>query len=336
MFYILNKIFKDEISLYKVKNKINGLILIFFYVFLYFFSNNFIYSQSLEKNDSEYLIPMGNILQIDAELKNIIVRNEIEDCPLKVGDSILKVEDNNITSYEDFNHVLSSLNKTNDISILIKRENSVFCLKCDKNTLEKINFNNLISGFATLTYINPDTKEFGAVAHSINIGTTKKIPIKKGCISCTDNLNIKRSHKGNVGCINATKNKIIGEFDNNTTFGIKGEISNINLSNYKKYKVAEVNEVKLGKAQIILQDKNNICKKYDIEIINNERQRKPESKGIKIKITDPKLLKQTGGIVQGMSGTPIVQNDKIVGAVSHALENNPTVGYGVYIKWMLQ
>ena len=132
MFYILNKI-NNKIALSKIKNKINGLVLIFFYVFLYFFSNNFIYSQSLEKNDCEYLIPMGNILQIDAELKNIIVRNEVDNCPLKVGDSILRVENNNITSYEDFNQVISSLNKTEDISVLITRENSVFCLKCNKN-----------------------------------------------------------------------------------------------------------------------------------------------------------------------------------------------------------
>ncbi|WWD85223.1 hypothetical protein TEGL_36770 [Terrisporobacter glycolicus ATCC 14880 = DSM 1288] len=336
MFYILNKNLKDEVALKKIKNKINGLVLIFFYVFLYFFSNNFIYSQSLEKSDCEYLIPMGNILQIDAQLKNIIVRNEVNGCSLKMGDSILKVENNDITSYEDFNYVMSSLSKTDDISVLIRRENSVFCLKCDKNALEKINFNNLISGFATLTYINPETKEFGAVAHSINIGTTKKIPIKKGCISFTDNLNIKKSYKGNVGCINATKNNLVGEFDDNTTFGIKGSVDNINLSNCKKYKVAEVDEVKLGKAQIILQNKNNTCKKYNIEIVNIEKQRKPDSKGIKIKITDPQLLNETGGIVQGMSGTPIVQGNKIVGAVSHALENNPTVGYGVYIKWMLE
>lgn len=339
MFYILNKISNQEFALSKIKNKINrinGLVLIFFYVFLYFFSNNFIYSQSLEKKDCEYLIPMGNILQIDAELKNIIVRNEVDNCPLKIGDSILKVENNDITSCEDFSYIISSLNKANDISILIRRDNSVFCLKCNKNDLENINFNNLISGFATLTYINPDTKEFGAVAHSINIGSSRKVPIKKGCVSFTDKLNIKKSHKGNVGCINATKENVIGEFDANTTFGIKGTVNNINLSNYKKYKVAEIDEVKLGKAQIILQNKNNICKKYNIEIIDIENQKKPDSKGIKIRITDPQLIKETGGIVQGMSGTPIVQNNKIVGAVSHALENNPNVGYGVYIKWMLE
>ena len=336
MFYILNKKVQDEISFFKKKNQINGLVLIFFYVFLYFFSNNFIYSQSIQKNDCEYLIPMGNVLQIDAELKNLIVRNEVDDCPLKIGDSILKIENKKINTFEDFNYILSTLDKSKDILVLVRRENSIFCLKCDRDDLEKINFNNLISGFATLTYINPDTNEFGAVAHSINIGNSKKIPIKRGCISCTNNLSIKKSRKGSVGCINATKNNAIGEFNNNTTFGIKGEINNINLSNYKKYKVASINEVKLGKAQIILQNKNNVCKKYDIEIINIEHQKKADSKGIKIKITDPLLLKETGGIVQGMSGTPIIQDNKIVGAVSHALENNPSIGYGVYIKWMLE
>ena len=334
MFYIINKLNRNKVSK-KIKYKFNGLTLIFFYVFLYFFTNNIIYSQNIEENNNEYLIPMGNILQIDAELKNLIVRNEVDNSPLKIGDSILKIEDKNINSYEDFNKSLSSLKKSDNISILIRRENSIFSLKCDKKTLEKTNFNNLISGFATLTYVNPNTKEFGAVAHPINIGGTKKIPIKKGCISYTDNLNIKKSCRGNVGCISASKNNIIGEFNKNSDFGIKGKISNIDLSKYEKYKIASVEEVKLGKAQIILQDVNNQCKKYDIEIINIEHQHKPDSKGIKIKITDSELLQKTGGIVQGMSGTPIVQGDKIVGAVSHALENNPSLGYGVYIQWMI-
>ena len=184
---------------------------------------------------------MGNILQIDAELKNIIVRNEVDNCPLKVGDLILKIENKKVNTIEDFENALSSIDKSKNILILIRRENSVFCLKCDKNDLEKINFNNLISGFATLTYINPDTNEFGAVAHSINIGTNKKVPIEKGCISCTSNLSIKKSHKGNVGCINAVKNKKIGNFSDNTTFGIKGKINNINLDNQKKYKVSSIN-----------------------------------------------------------------------------------------------
>ncbi|MFR2550974.1 MAG: SpoIVB peptidase S55 domain-containing protein [Clostridioides difficile] len=127
----------------------------------------------------------------------------------------------------------------------------------------------------------------------------------------------------------------MGSFTENTDFGIRGQINNFDISKLKKYKVASLDEVKLGKAQIILQDNFNKCKKYNIEIIDIENQKHPESKSFKIKITDKKLLAQTGGIVQGMSGTPIVQDNKIIGAVSHAIENDPAVGYGVFIKWML-
>lgn len=134
---------------------------------------------------------------------------------------------------------------------------------------------------------------------------------------------------------NAKRENIIGSFTENTDFGIRGQINNFDISKLKKYKVASLDEVKLGKAQIILQDNFNKCKKYNIEIIDIENQKHPESKSFKIKITDKKLLAQTGGIVQGMSGTPIVQDNKIIGAVSHAIENDPAVGYGVFIKWML-
>jgi len=79
---------------------------------------------------------------------------------------------------------------------------------------------------------------------------------------------------------------------------------------------------------------NNKTKKYDIEILSIENQAEPKCKSFKIKVTDKNLLKQTGGIVQGMSGTPIIQDDKIIGAVSHAVENDPSIGYGLYIKWM--
>ena len=265
----------------------------------------------------------------DYDMKFVDMRKDMAESILDLQKEIQELRT------EVFNIENSNVNIKENIK-QVKLDNDIKRDCIDKDIISEINFNNLISGFATLTYINPDTNEFGAVAHSINIGNSKKIPIKRGCISCTNNLSIKKSRKGSVGCINATKNNAIGEFNNNTTFGIKGEINNINLSNYKKYKVASINEVKLGKAQIILQNKNNVCKKYDIEIINIEHQKKADSKGIKIKITDPLLLKETGGIVQGMSGTPIIQDNKIVGAVSHALENNPSIGYGVYIKWMLE
>ena len=318
----------------KFNLRFNKLLFICFTFLLYFFMNNVNYAYSLEKNNDTYLIPIGKVIQVDGELENLIVRNEIKGCPLKCGDLILEVEGNSIKSFNNLADVFYSSN-SNQLKIKIKRGNDIKNLICYKEPLKKVNFNNAISGFATLTYINPQTNEFGAVGHSINIGNAKQIPIKAGEISTTTNLDIQKSYRGNVGCINANKNYLIGNFNTNTQYGIKGITKNIDFSNEEKYKVASLGEVELGNAQIILQNKQNKCVKYDIEILKIENQTSPSPKTFKIKIVDEDLLRDTRGIVQGMSGTPIIQNGKIIGAVSHALENNPKVGYGVYIKWML-
>ncbi|CEO14206.1 SpoIVB peptidase S55 domain-containing protein [Paraclostridium sordellii] len=303
---------------------------------LYFVSISFIYAECSSKNDIDYLIPLGNITQIDAELELLMVRNTFKDSPFKVGDSLVSVNETKINNYEDFSNLIQSLNNSSIIKVKILRGSDIISLDVSKDILEKINFNNLISGFATLTYINPKDNSFGAVAHPISVGSNRSLSVKNGSISSTYNLTINKSYKGSVGSINANKNEFIGNFRDNTNFGIKGTINNTNLSKLKKYKVAKLNEVKPGKASILLQTSNNSVKEYDINIINIKNQKIPEAKTFKIEILDKELLSITGGIVQGMSGTPIIQDNKIIGAVSHAIENDPTMGYGVYIGWMLE
>lgn len=329
---VSKKIYKSNIKSFKIKF-ITFSILLFL---VYFFSNNLIYAQSKQSIDYDYLIPSGKVVQIDAELKNIIVRNICENSPFLVGDSIIAVNDTIINSYSDFSKLLYSLPSNEKLTVLINRVGHEFTISTTKDILEKISFNNIISGFATLTYINPENMEFGAVAHPINIGGSKKVPIKNGVISTTTSLNIEKSSRGNVGSISATKKEVIGDFNQNTNFGIKGKISNYDVTNAKRYKVASLDEVKLGKAQILLQSDNDECKKYDIEIISIEKQKNPSAKTFKIRVLDKNLMLKTGGIVQGMSGTPIIQDDKIIGAVSHAVENDPSLGYGVFIKWMIE
>ncbi|MGL5347812.1 MAG: SpoIVB peptidase S55 domain-containing protein [Peptostreptococcaceae bacterium] len=306
-----------------------------FLFLLYFFSNTLIYAQSNEKNNADYLVPLGNVIQIDAELQNLVVRNQVENSPFIVGDSLLSINNIKVNNYGEFSKILSSLNSKETITALVKRGSNEFTLNTTKDKLEEVNFNNLISGFATLTYIDPKTSEFGAVGHPISIGNHRKIEFKNGCISTTTDLNIEKSYRGNVGCINAKRKDTIGQFTINEDFGIKGKIVDYNISDLKKYKVAKLNEVKLGKAEVILQVDSNRFEKFDIQILDIENQNSAKAKTFKISITDKNLLARTGGIVQGMSGTPIVQNDKIVGAISHAVENNPTLGYGVFIQWML-
>ena len=309
---------------------------IFTMFLLYFLSIGFIYSEPKEKSDSNYLIPIGNIMQIDAELQYLMVRNNFTDSPFKVGDSLVSIDNNKINNYSDFSSLLNSLSESESTKVQILRNNEKIEIDTSKEVLEKINFNNIVSGFATLTYVNPQNNNFGAVAHPISVGFNRNLSIKNGYISSTYNLTIDKSHKGTVGCINGQKSEFIGNFKDNSSFGIKGTVHKLDLSKFKQYEVAKLSEVKTGKASILLQTSNGDPKEYEINIINIKNQRSPESKTFKIEIVDKELLELTGGIVQGMSGTPIIQDNKIVGAVSHAIENNPATGYGVYIGWMLE
>lgn len=312
-------------------------LIVYLLFLLYFFSNNLIYANEVTKNDNNFLIPIGSILHIETQLENLIIRNCIVNSPFSLGDEIVSINNANIKNYSDFSNIVNNLpNNKNLINIIVKRNNHILNIKTTKDKLEEINSTDNISGFATLTYIDPNTKKFYAVAHPISLGSSRKIKIKNGYISTTTNLNIQKSYRGSVGCISAKPKNYIGKFKNNTDFGINGDVIKFDTTNYKKYKVASLDEVKIGKAQIILQTNNDNYEKFDIEILNIENQKTPKSKTFKIRIIDKKLLQLTGGIVQGMSGTPIVQNDKIIGAISHAIENDPTTGYAVFIKWMME
>lgn len=285
--------------------------------------------------EDEYLIPMGNIIQIDAELNEVVVRNEVEDSPFVVGDRFLSVNNIKIENYGEFLNSIYDLNNSEKINIELIRGEEILNIKTSKYELEKLNLNSSLSGFATLTYINPNNNNFAAVGHPIGIGCCKNIPIKNGYIFSTNNPTVKKSSKGNVGFLSAKRSDAIGKFSTNDSFGIKGNIVTLDTSSLKKYKIASLDEVKTGKAQLVLQTKNSQVEKFDIEILAVNKQNSPEPKTFKIKITDKRLLNLTGGIVQGMSGAPIIQDDKIIGAVSHAIENNPQTGYAVFIRWML-
>ncbi len=314
--------------------KLRNCILLSFLI--YFLSIGFVYSQSNTNFKDKYLMPIGNITQIDAELQSLIVRNTFADSPFKIGDCLVSINNTNIRTYSDFSNLLNNVNSDSRLNINIIRNNENLTLIVKKEILDKVNFNNIFSGFATLTYVDPETNKFGAVAHPISVGCNKNLYIKNGSLSSTYNLVIDKSYRGCVGCINGQKNEFIGNFKRNTDFGIKGTLNKIDLSKFKKYKVANLNEVKKGKASIILQTSNDSSKEYEIKILNIKNQKNPDIKTFKIEIVDKELLKITGGVVQGMSGTPIIQNNKIIGAISHAVESNPSIGYGVYIGWMLE
>ena len=154
-------------------------------------------------------------------------------------------------------------------------------------------------------------------------------------------LNIKKGENGNPGKIQGTveEQETIGEISKNTEFGIYGKIQNIaslNIDTTKEMEVALRDEIQLGKATILCSLDNQHVEEYEIEITKIYKENNYNNKSMEIKITDEKLIEKTGGIIQGMSGSPIIQNGKFVGAVTHVLVNSSTEGYAIFGDLMLK
>ena len=198
------------------------------------------------------------------------------------------------------------------------------------------------AGIGTLTFYDENTGIFGALGHGItDIDTGELLKIENGKIMSARISEIEQGSKGSPGEIKGAfyeTQDALGDITSNTEFGIYGKLYKKNLDNNKSkpLPVGFQEEVKEGKAYILTTINDNKVQKYEIEIVKAQNQPFPEQKSMIIRITDKKLLQKTGGIVQGMSGSPIIQDGKLIGAVTHVFVNDPTKGYGIYIDWMLE
>lgn len=193
-----------------------------------------------------------------------------------------------------------------------------------------------IVGIGTLTYIDPNTKTFGALGHEIiEKSTTQKFEIKDGTIFKSDVTGITQSKDGRAGEKNANydKSTVYGKIGENSSSGIFGNyMSEINSD--QAMTVGTKDDIKIGPATIKTVVNNNEVKEYKINIININKS--SDIKNILFEIVDEELLSKTGGVVQGMSGSPIIQNNKIIGAVTHVIVHEPKKGYGIFITTMLE
>ncbi len=194
-------------------------------------------------------------------------------------------------------------------------------------------------GIGTMTYIDENGK-FGALGHGISdTDTGELLDISEGELYEAEIVSIKKGAKGMPGelsgYIEYEQEKKIGTIEKNTELGIFGEVFDVKRLPHKKVMVGYQQEVKEGKAKL-LTNLNKEVKTYDIEITEIYRNKSKTNKAFEIQVTDPKLLEETGGIVQGMSGSPVIQDGKLVGAVTHVLVNDPTRGYAVEIEKMLE
>ena len=190
------------------------------------------------------------------------------------------------------------------------------------------------AGIGTVTYYNPQNNSFAALGHGINdIDTGNILSVKSGNILNCDILSVSKSSKGHPGEINGAFDcNTIGNISINSQIGIYGNMSCDEFSSDNAIPVAAKEQICESEAYILSDVIGQKTEKYSIKInkITND-----SDKGLIIEITDPRLIDCTGGIVQGMSGSPIIQNDKIVGAVTHVFVDDPTRGYGIFIEEML-
>lgn len=265
---------------------------------------------------------------------------------IELGDIIEEVNGEDIETCSDLISKVKSC-RNDELTVKILRGNSeitkkVPLIKEDNEYKIGLWVRDSTAGIGTLTFYDKDSKTFGALGHPITDGDTNvSFNIKSGTLLRSSILSIKKGERGNPGEIKGlfiNENESIGTIEKNTSSGIYGdgltELINPNFN--KAMTVAYRDEIKEGHAQIITTVEDDGAKAYDIEILKLLPQDEPGSKSMIIKIVDPVLLEKTGGIVQGMSGSPIIQNGKIIGAVTHVLINKPDVGYGIYIEWMLQ
>ena len=295
---------------------------------------------------SNYIIPGGNTVGIDVKNKGIIVigyyviNNKINQNNLQIGDIITKVNNKEVYSIEELINEIEKEVNDNLVYLTIERNNKELIVPFKLHNINGkyktgLYVKDNISGIGTLTYIDPETKIFGALGHEIiESNTGYLIEVNNGSIFRSSITGIDKSTIGSAGTKNAKfySNEKYGEINKNTYQGIYG-IYTSDISNMDTLEVGNLSDIEKGKAYIYtVLDKENI-NKYEIEI---DRINPGNIKNIHFIITDNNLINKTGGIVQGMSGSPIIQNNKIIGAVTHVIVDNPTTGYGISIVNMLE
>ncbi|MDD4335756.1 MAG: SpoIVB peptidase [Desulfotomaculaceae bacterium] len=269
---------------------------------------------------------------------------------LQEGDVILKINDVVLRSEAQFREAVAAAGAVGKpLTIEVKRGdrtfvvdvNPVFC----RDTLSfKVGLliRNSTAGIGTLTFYEPESMIYGALGHMVtDSDSSRPVEISDGRIIGADVQNIHRGKKGQpgekIGLLPGDK-IVNGTITKNSKQGIFGDLKNIFLKDAyaEPIPVAAVNQIHEGQAEMLTVVEENNVEKFTIEIIKINSLARHDGKAIVIKVTDQRLLEKSGGIVQGMSGSPIIQDNRLVGAVTHVFVNDPTKGYGIPAEWMVE
>ncbi|MCX7772276.1 MAG: SpoIVB peptidase [Clostridia bacterium] len=310
--------------------------------------------------DSQQVVACGRPIGIKLKTNGIIVINisgvilddgsrvsPAETAGLLTGDILYKAGGKNLSKIRDLLDVVEN-SKGNPIAISYKRQNvlyttSITPIKSGEDQQYRIGIwvRDSSAGIGTLTYIDPSNKVYGALGHGINdIDTGALLQVGSGQLMRSNIEGIKRGLKGSPGELEGEfldNPKIVGNIEMNTDYGVFGrfDIDPIKEKWGRLVPIGSHSLVHIGRATILACIRDNIVEEYEIEIQRIAKTDLTSTKNMVIRITDKRLLNSTGGIVQGMSGSPILQDGRLIGAVTHVFINDPVRGYGVFIESMI-
>ncbi len=302
------------------------------------------------------VVPLGKTIGMRLYTEGVLVvgmseiegKKPYENSGIETGDKIVEVNNVEIKSTDE---LIQCVNSANGSSVEVKYINN-------KNEEEVANITpaktaeneyklglwvrDAAAGVGTVTFYEPQTGEFGALGHGINdVDTYELIDIANGEIVTTNIIDIVKGEKGSPGEIRGIieGERTIGNVSKNTSFGVYGNMldtTSLNINKESELEVANRSEIKLGKAEIMCELENGKVEKYEIEIQKIFLDNNSDNKSMLIKVTDEELIEKTGGIIQGMSGAPVIQNGKFIGAVTHVLVNDPQMGYAIFGDLMIK
>lgn len=319
--------------------------------------NRFEKAKTVASQERYMLIPGGDAIGIKIQTDGLVVVdtylvntiqgaiNPAKEAGIMKGDLIVAVNNQKITTVEEYKQQLLQSEQTNQLILTINRQGKLEHMTIHPVTSTEgvmttgLYLRDKLAGIGTLTFIDPNTLKYGALGHEIiDQDTNQLVTVNYGEIIQSNVTAIRKAATGKPGekVADILFDQKLGTLEKNNNFGIYGVMSNSDTFKKEPIPIAYISEVKTGPAQIFTVLNGNTIEVFDINITDVNPQTQKAIKGLKYVVTDERLLNETGGIVQGMSGSPIIQDGKIVGAVTHVLVHDATMGYGIFIEWMLQ
>ncbi len=290
------------------------------------------------------LIPVGEVIGLELSSGTVTVAayddtlTAARDAGLKIGDEILAIDGREISCAED---VRQALNRSDgSIDLLVSRDGKQAELRLEPAVSPEgpkmgVYLRQGITGLGTVTFYDPSTGCFGTLGHGVNDGSGAILNMEVGSAYPAEVVSIQMGKKGQPGQLKGALegSRLQGTLTRNTARGVFG-ISDSSWQG-QAMPVAAWDEVHTGEATIRSTVDESGPRDYSVEILKIYSKDRSDGRNLLLRVTDPELLAATGGIVQGMSGSPIIQDGKLVGAVTHVLVNQPDTGYGIFIENML-